>query len=109
MFEASFHFFNLSNTIKFLGHENYLNCKNKTTKNWNCSKYQTHNCSATAITDKENFIETRGTLDHDISSEKFDARHLLKNIKELSEKNSLTVADDIAIQIALPTERTQGF
>ena len=78
---------------------------NKTTTNWNCSKLQTLSCSASAITDNENFIETRGKHNHDISREKIDARQVLKNIKELSEKNSLNVADDIAVQLALPTDK----
>ena len=48
------------------GHEYYLKRKNKTTTNWSCSKYQNHKCRATAITDGENFIETRGEHNHDI-------------------------------------------
>ena len=77
------------------GHEYYLKRKNKTTTNWNCSKYQTHKCHATAITDGENF----------------DARLVLKNIKDLSDSNTPTVAvaiqpitDNIATQLALPSK-----
>ena len=72
------------------GHEYYLKRKNKTTTNWNCSKYQTHKCRATAITEGENFIETRGQHNHDISTGKPDARLVLKNIKELSDSNTPT-------------------
>ena len=95
------------------GHEYYLKRKNKTTTNWNCSKYQTHKCRATAITDGENFIETRGQHNHDISTGKLDARLVLKNIKELSDRNTPTVAvatalqpitDNIATQLALPSK-----
>ena len=91
----------------------YLKRKNKTTTNWNCSKYQTHKCRATAITDGENFIETRGQHNHDISTGKPDARLVLKNIKELSDSNTPTVAvataiqpitDNIATQLALPSK-----
>ena len=69
MFEASFHFTLSSKDKQILvvsGHEYYLKRKNKTTTNWNCSKYQTHKCRATAITDGENFIETRSQHNHDI-------------------------------------------
>ena len=98
MFEASFHFTLSSKDKQMLvvsGHEYYLKRKNKTTTNWNCSKYQTHKCRATAITDGENFIETRGQHNHDISTGKPDAR---KNIKELSDSNTPTVAVATAIQ-----------
>ena len=95
------------------GHGYYLKRKNKTTTNWNCSKYQTHKCRATAITDGKNFIETRGQHNHDISTGKPDARLVLKNIKELSDSNTPTVAvataiqpitDNIATQLALPSK-----
>ena len=89
MFEASFHFTLSSKDKQMLvvsGHAYYLKRKNKTTTNWNCSKYQTHKCRATAIKDGERFIETRGQHNHDISTGKPDARLLLKNIKELSDK-----------------------
>ena len=116
MFEASFHFTLSSKDKQMLvvsGHEYYLKRKNKTTTNWNCSKYQTHKCRATAITDGKNFIETRGQHNHDISTRKPDARLVLKNIKELSHSNTPTVAvattiqpitDNIATQLALPSE-----
>ena len=42
------------------GHQYYLKRKNKTITNWICSKHQTHKCLATATTDGENFIQTRG-------------------------------------------------
>ena len=95
------------------GHEYDLKRKNKTT-NWNCSKYQTHKCRATAITDGENCIETRGQLNHDIFTGKPDARLVLKNIKDLSDSNTPTVAvataiqpitDDVATQLVLPTKK----
>ena len=95
------------------GHEYYLKRKNKTTTNWNCSKYQTHKCRVTSITDGEIFIETKGEHNHDISSGKPDARLVLENIKDLSDSNTPTVAvataiqpitDDIATQLALPTK-----
>ena len=116
MFEASFHF-TLSSKDKQMpvvsGHEYYIKRKNETTTNWNWSKYQTHKCRATAITDGENFIETRGQHNHDISTGKPDARLVLKNIKELSDSNTPTVAvataiqpitDNIATQLALPSK-----
>ena len=116
MFEASFRFTLSSKDKQMLvvsGHEYYLKRKNKTTTNWNCSKYQTHKCRATAITEGENFIETRGQHNHDISTSKPDARLVLKNIKELSDSNTPTVAvataiqpitDNIATQLALPSK-----
>ena len=115
MFEASFRFTLSSKDKQMLvvsGHEYYLKRKNKTRTNWNCSKYQTHKCRGTATTDGENFIESRGQHNHDISSIKPDARLVLKNIKDLSDSNTPTVAvataiqpitDDIASQLALPT------
>ena len=113
MFEASFHFTLSSKDKQMLvvsGHEYYLKRKNKTTTNWNCSKYQTHKCRATAITDGENFIETRGQPNH-ISTGKPDARLVLKNIKDLSDNNTPAVAtaiqrvtDNIATQLALPSK-----
>ena len=115
-FEASFHFTLSSKDKQMLvvsGHEYYLKRKNKTTTNWNCSKYQTHKCRAKAITDGENFIETRGQHNHDISTGKPDAPLVLKNIKELSDSNTPTVAvataiqpitDNIATQLALPSK-----
>ena len=117
MFEASFHFTLSSKDKQILvvsGHEYYLKRKNKTTTNWNCSKYQTHKCRATAITDGENFIETRSQHNHDISTGKPDARIVLKNIKDLSDSNTPTVAvataiqpitDNIATQLALPSKK----
>ena len=117
MFEASFHFILSSEDKQMLvvsGHEYYLKRKNKTTTNWNCSKYQTHKCHATAITEGENFIETRGEQNQDISTGKLVARLVLQNIKDLRDSNSPTVAvataiqpntDDIATQIALPTRK----
>ena len=76
--------------------------------------YQTHKCRATAITDGENFIETRGQHNHDISTGKPDARLVLKNVKELIDSNTLTIAvataiqpitDNIATQLALPSKK----
>ena len=110
MFKASFRFTLSSKDKQMLvvsGHEYYLKRKNKTRTNWNCSKYQTHKCRGTAT-----FIELRGQHNHDISSIKPDARLVLKNIKDLSDSNTPTVAvattiqpitDDIATQLALPT------
>ena len=63
--------------------------------------------------DGESFYETRGKHNHDISTGKPDARLVLKNIKNLSDNNTPTVAvataiqpitDDIATQLALPTK-----
>ena len=71
------------------GHEYYLiykNKTNKTTTNWNCSKHETNECRATAITDEENFVETRGEHDYDFFTGKSDARLILKNIKDLSDR-----------------------
>ena len=100
MFGASFHFTLSSKDKQILvvsGHEYYLKRKNK--------------CRATAITDRENFIEMRGEHNHDISTGEPDARLVLKNIKDLSGSNIPTVAtaiqpitDDIATQLALPTK-----
>ena len=116
MFEASFHFPLTSKDKQMLvvsGHEYYLKRKDKTTTNWNCSKYQTHKFGATAITDGENFIETRGQHNHDISTGKPNVRLVLENIKELSDSNTPTVAvataiqpitDNIATQLALPSK-----
>ena len=94
------------------GQEYSLKRKNKTTTNWNCSKYQTHKCRATAITDGENFFETRGQHTHNISTGKPDARLVLKTIKDLSDSNTPTVAvataiqpiTDIATQLALSSK-----
>ena len=69
-------------------HEYYLKRKNKTTTNWNCSKYQTHKCRATAIKDGEKIIETRSQHNHNISADKPDARLVLKNIKDRSDSNT---------------------
>ena len=93
MFEASFHFTLSSKDKQMLvvsGHEYYLKRKNKTTTNWNCSKYQTHICRATAITDGENFIETRGQHNHDIFTGKPDARLVLKNINVIPHTGTFT-------------------
>ena len=87
MFEASFHFTLSSKDKEMLvvsGHEYYLKRKNKTTTNWNCSKYQTQKCRATAVTDGKDFIETKGQQNHDNSTGKSDARLVLKNIKDFS-------------------------
>ena len=116
MFEASFHFTLSSNDKQMLvisGHEYYLKRKNKTTTNWKFSKYQTHKYRDTAITDGENFIETRGQHNQNISTGKPDARLVLKNIKDLSDNNTPNVAvataiqpitDNIATQLALPSK-----
>ena len=95
------------------GQQFYLTRKNKITTNWNCSKKQTHKCRATATTKGENFIQTRGAQNHDISTAKFNDRLVLKKIKGMSESNIPTVtvatviqpiADDLANQLALPTK-----
>ena len=94
MFEASFHFTLTSKDKQMLvvsGHEYYPKRKNKTTTNWNCSKTQTHKSRATALTDKENFFETRGQHNYDNFTGKPDARLVLKNIKDLSDSNTPTV------------------
>ena len=94
MFEASFYFTLSSRDKQMLvvsGHECYLKRKNKTTTNWNCSKYQIHKCHATAITDEEKFFETRGQHNHDISTGKPDARLVLKKRKNLSDSKTPTV------------------
>ena len=97
------------------GHKYYLKRKNKTTTNWNCSKYQTHIRRATASTGGENFVQTRDEQhNHDISTGKHDARLVLKNIKDLRESNTPTVAvttatqpitDNLATQLALLTNK----
>ena len=79
------------------GHKYYLKRKNKTTTNWNCSKYPVHKCRATAITVGENIIETRDEQNHNISTGK-PARLVLKNIKDLSDSNIPTNAVATAIQ-----------
>ena len=95
------------------GHEYYLERKNENTTNWNCSKYQTHKCRATATTESENFFQTRGDHNQDISKGKTDARLVLKNIKDLSKSNTPTIAvataiqpirDNLATEIALPAK-----
>ena len=97
MFEASFYYTLSSKDKEILvvsGHEYHLKRKKKITTNWNCTKYQTHKSRATSITGV-NFIETRGEHNHD---GKPDARLVLKNIKDLSESNTPTVAVAAAIQ-----------
>ena len=92
------------------GHEYYLKHKNKTPTNWNCSKHQAQKCRKTTITEGENFIETRDEYNHDTSTGKPDARSVLKNIKDMSDSNTPTIAiatatqpitDDISTQLAL--------
>ena len=117
MFEAYFYLTLSSKNKQILvtsGHEYYLKRKNKNTTNWNCSKYQTHKCQETATTEGENFIQTRGEHNQDISKGKTDARLVFKNIKDLSKSNTPTVAyattiqpirDDLATEVALPTKK----
>ena len=118
MIESSFEFTVSSKNKPILiasGHEFHFKRKNKFTENWICSKYQTHICRATAITENNELIETRGEHNHDISAGKSEARNVIKNIKDLSERFTPTVAvtsavlpitNDFATQFALPTKQT---
>ena len=116
MIESSFEFTVSSKNKPILiasGHEFYFKRKNKFTENWICSKYQTHKCRATAITENNELIETRGEHNHDISAGKSEARNVIKHIKDLSERFTPTVAvasavlpitNDLATQFALPSK-----
>ena len=100
MFEAFFHLILSAKDKQKLvvsDHEYYLKRKNKTTTNWNCSKYQTHKCRVAAITYGKKIIETRVEHNHNISTGKPDARLVLKNIKDLRDSNTPTVAIATAI------------
>ena len=100
MFEASFRFTLSSKDKQMLvvsGHKYYFKRKNKTTTDLNCSEYQHQKSRATAITDGENLIETMGEHNHDISTGKPDAQLVLKNIKDLSDSNTPTIAVATAI------------
>ena len=71
MIESSFEFTVSSKNKPILiasGHEFSFKRKNKFTENWICSKYQTHKCRATAITENNELIETRGEHNHDITT-----------------------------------------
>ena len=95
MIESSFEFTVSSKNKPILiasGHEFYFKRKNKFTENRICSKYQTHKYRATAITENNELIETRGEHDHDISAGKSEARNVIKHIKDLSERFTPTVA-----------------
>ena len=84
MIESSFEFTVSSKNKPILiasGHEFYFKRKNKFTENWICSKYQTHKCRATAITENNELIETLGEHNHDISAGKSEARNVIKHIK----------------------------
>ena len=92
--------------------------QNKFTENWICSKYQTHKCRATAITENNELIETRGEHNHDISAGTSEDRNVIKHIKDLSERFIPTVAvasavlpitNDLATQFALPTAGLKKF
>ena len=116
MIESSFEFIVSSENKPILiasGHEFYFKQKNKFTENWICSKYQTHKCRATAITENNELIETRGEHNHNISAGKLEARNVIKHIKDLSERFTSTVAvasavlpitNDLATQFALPSK-----
>ena len=116
MIESSFEFTVSSKNKPILiasGHEFYFKRKNTFTENWICSKYQTHKCRATAITENNELIETRGEHNHDISAGKSEARNVIKHIKDLSERFTPTVAvasavlpitKDLATQFALPSK-----
>ena len=94
------------------GHEYYLKRKNKTTTNGTARSTKPINAAQQQLRMEKNF-ETRGQHNHDISTGKLDARLVLKNIKDLSDSNTPTVAvataiqpitDAIATQLALPTK-----
>ena len=116
MIESSFEFTVSSKNKPILiasGHEFYFKRKNKFTENWICSKYQTHKCRATAITENNELIETRGEHNHDISAGKSEARNVIKHIKDLRERFTPTAAvasavlpitNDLATQFALPSK-----
>ena len=116
MIESSFEFTVSSKNKPILiasRHEFYFNRKNKFTENWICLKYQTYECRATAITENNELIETRGEHNHDISAGKLEARNVIKHIKDLSERFTPTVAvasavlpvtNDLAAQFALPSK-----
>ena len=87
-------------------HKFYFKRKNKFTENWICSKYLTRKCRATAITENNELIETRED-NQDISAGKFEARNVIKHIKDLSERFTPTVAVASAVlpitnDLALP-------
>ena len=117
MIESSFKFTRISSKNKPIliasGHEFYFKRQNEFTENWICSKYQTHKCRATAITENKELIETRGEHNLDISAGQLEARNVIKHIKDLSDRFSPTVAvasavspitDDLATQFALPSK-----
>ena len=108
MIESSFKFTRISSKNKPIliasGHEFYFKRQNEFTENWICSKYQTHKCRATAITKNKELIETRGEHNLDISAGQLEARNVIKHIKDLSDRFSPTVADDLATQFALPSK-----
>ena len=62
MLEASFHVIVSSKEKQIVvsGREYHLKLKNKTTKNWNSSKYKARKCRAAPITDGEKFFLKRG-------------------------------------------------
>ena len=116
MIESSSFEFTVSSKNKQIllasGHKFYFQRKNKFTENWICSKYQTHKCRATAITENNELIETHGEYNHYISAGKSEARNAKKHIKDLSERFTPTVAvtsailpvtNDMATQFALPS------
>ena len=116
MIEYSFEFTVSSKNKPILimsGHEFYFKQKNKLTENWICSKYQTHKCRATPITENNELIETRGEHNHDISAGNLEARNVIKHAKDLGERFTQTVAvasavlpitNDLATQFVLPSK-----
>ena len=87
--------------------------KNKFTEYWICSKYQTHRRRATAITEIDELIVTRGEHNHDFSAGKLQARNVIKHVKDLSERFTPTVAiasavlpitKNLATEFALPSK-----
>ena len=116
MIESSFEFTVSSKNKPILiasGPEFYFKRNNKFTEDWIFSKYQTHKCRATAITENDELIETRGEHNHDFSARKLEARNVIKHIKDLSGRFTPTVAvasavlpiiNDLANQFAHPSK-----
>ena len=81
-----------------------------------CSELQTHNSRVTAITEKNELIETRGEDNPDISAGKLDAGNVIKHLIDLSERftpnvavasAALPVTNNWATQFALPSKNKQ--
>ena len=112
--ESSFEFTVSSRNKPILiasGRKLFFKRKKNLTENWICSNYQKHKCRASAITETNGLIETRGEPKNDISAQKLDARNAIKLLKDLSERFTPTVAvakavlpvkNDLVNHFALP-------